>query len=385
MDSPARSHEPQCILCGRCLEVCPLLAATGREELSPRAKLYTLRRLAEAPGALDPRAVERLAGLCLSCGRCARVCPQGLDVPRAVALARGRHPGFQAWVWQAWIGQADLLWPGAARLGAALGPHGDPGALGRRLAALAPARRPAPLLRPEAFGPCPDAAKTVLFSGCLARTLHPDWARTATALLRGLGCDPGPEPAWGCCGATLGHAGLAEAHGRAVARNVAAWRAAGRPRVVTFCASCAHGLAAYATNPAAGLDAAEAAAWAEAVTPLSRLLGAVRFSVAAAPGRVLYHAPCHAGPADPDRTWLASLPGLEADLGDGRDCCGLGGVMQLGAPELSRRVAARLWERRAAARGDLVLSGCSGCLTQLAATAPPGVAVAHWLDCIDMA
>jgi glycolate oxidase iron-sulfur subunit len=383
MDSPARPQEPQCILCGRCLEVCPLLAATGREELSPRAKLFTLRRLDEAPGTLSARSVEHLAGLCLSCGRCSRVCPQRLDVPAAVARARGRHPGFAAWAWKAWIGGADALWPGAARLGALLGPRGGPGSPARKLAAMVQAA-PRALLRPEAFEPCPDAGKTVLFSGCLARTLRPAWAGKATALLRGLGCEPGPEPGWGCCGATLGHAGLAGARAEAVARNVAAWRAAGRPRVVTFCASCTHGLSAYAADPAAGLDAAEAAAWARAVTPLSRLLRTVRFSVAAPTGRVLYHAPCHAGADDPDRAWLTGLPGLEPDAGDGRDCCGLGGVMQLGAPGLSQAVAARLWQRRAAGEGDLLLSGCSGCLTQLAATAPGGVAVAHWLDCIDI-
>ncbi|MCK9239095.1 (Fe-S)-binding protein [Desulfocurvus sp.] len=383
MDSPARPQEPQCILCGRCLEVCPLLAATGREELSPRAKLFLLQRLGAAQGALDARGVERLAGLCLSCGRCSRACPQRLDVPAAVARARGRHPGFTAWAWKAWIGGARALWPGAARLGGLLGTRGAPGSTARRLEALVPAA-PRPLLRPEAFTPCPDAGKTVLFSGCLGRTLRPAWARTAEALLRGLGCDPGPEPGWGCCGATLGHAGLAAAHSEAVARNVAAWRAAGRPRVATFCASCARGLAAYATDPAAGFDPAEAAAWTRAVTPLSRLLRSVRFAVSPPQGRVLYHAPCHAGADDPDRAWLASLAGLAADTGDGRDCCGLGGIMQLGSPDLSRAVAARLWQRRAALPGDLMLSGCSGCLTQLAATAPGGVVVAHWLDCIDI-
>ena len=32
-----QGRRPECILCGRCLSVCPLFAATGREELSPRA------------------------------------------------------------------------------------------------------------------------------------------------------------------------------------------------------------------------------------------------------------------------------------------------------------------------------------------------------------
>ena len=35
-----QGNRPECILCGRCLSVCPLFTATGREELSPRAKFF---------------------------------------------------------------------------------------------------------------------------------------------------------------------------------------------------------------------------------------------------------------------------------------------------------------------------------------------------------
>ncbi|NHZ48480.1 (Fe-S)-binding protein, partial [Desulfovibrio sp. XJ01] len=105
----------------------------------------------------------------------------------------------------------------------------------------------------------------------------------------------------------------------------------------------------------------------------------------------------------------------------GVNCCGMGGVLQLAAPDLSRTVADACWnallpERAAtftpapssscapsspdaasttsaastpaattnATRqpGITVLTGCSGCTLQLAATAPPDVRVLHWLDVV---
>lgn len=383
MDSSPRQQEPQCILCGRCLEVCPLLAATGREELSPRAKLFSLKRLAEAPDELSERAVEDLAELCLACGRCAEVCPQGTDVPATVAKVREKHPGFKGWLWKQWIGRADLLWPLCSRLGEKLPEDAAPGGNLRKLAAMAPTEGLKPWLKPVEFTPCPDASKAVLFSGCLARNARPAWVGKAEALMHKLGIEVGEEPRWDCCGGTLGHAGLAEAEAKAVANNVAAWREAGRPRIVTFCASCAHGLSGAAYKEFEGFEPGEAETWTQALTPLSSLLENVRFDTADnAPDTVHYHSPCHARPADPDHAWLAEALGQRLDSGDGKDCCGLGGIMQLGAPELSSTVAARLWRKRGAKHGATMLSGCSGCLMQLAATAPEGVAVAHWLDVV---
>ena len=100
----------QCILCGKCLEVCPLLGATGREELGPRAKADLYSLLKDNKSLLSGEDAARLAGLCLGCHRCTEVCSQGVDIPGLVATLRGAHPDFKGWLWKTWLTNARGLW-----------------------------------------------------------------------------------------------------------------------------------------------------------------------------------------------------------------------------------------------------------------------------------
>jgi Fe-S oxidoreductase len=84
MDLPRQDRpENDCILCGRCMEVCPVLGCTGREELGPRAKGLMARRLKESPGELSLDKVKALASLCAGCDRCRSVCPAVDRHPRS--------------------------------------------------------------------------------------------------------------------------------------------------------------------------------------------------------------------------------------------------------------------------------------------------------------
>ncbi|NJB68617.1 glycolate oxidase iron-sulfur subunit [Desulfobaculum xiamenense] len=382
-------NEPQCILCGRCLEVCPLVAATGREELGPRGKMLLLLRLREAPQTLCEDDAARLASMCLSCGRCAKVCPQKVNVPLAVARVRQAHPGFARWLWKAWIGSSRLSWPAAARLGRAavrLAPAGSESRAARTLrslSAMAAEETVTPWIVPDVAPACAPGEKTVLFPGCLASNVRRRYVRAATALLSWCGAEVESMPDFGCCGGTLGHAGLGVEQAKARARNVAAWRAAGRPRMVTFCASCHAGLAEYAADATLFADAAEAAAFAAALVPLSVLVADGGFRVEdGGPAAVVYHRPCHAPQDDPDARLLRKALGGRLRIPDRARCCGMGGVLQLSAPELSAQVADACWDGLDAVEGTVVLTGCSGCVLQLAASAPRGVRVAHWLDAL---
>lgn len=382
---PRRQAEKQCILCGRCLEVCPLFAATRREELSPRAKFLLIQRLEAEPGALSRMAVEKLAALCLACGRCEKACPQGQCAPDLAASLRAGHPGWQGWFWRQWIEKGASLWPAAATL-ARLAPASpaSPGRLGRALAgfkALAPGPAVAPWVRVREFDPCGRGRKAVVFAGCLARNLRRDWTDKALALLAGLGYAASDQAGFDCCGCALGHAGLPAAQAGMQRENLAAWRAAGRPLLAVFCAACGSGLRSYPDYDL-GWAPGEAEVWLETVQPLSGLFGATVFEVLedAAPTRAHYHTPCHGAGGERDAKWLRSVAGERLEkISDGR-CCGMGGVMQLAAPDLCAQVAGTLWDFFAAEPGEQALTGCSGCVLQLAATAPPGVAVGHWLD-----
>jgi glycolate oxidase iron-sulfur subunit len=372
----------ECILCGKCLEVCPLLAATGREELGPRAKADLARLLASDDALLAGEDVARLTGLCLGCHRCTAVCSQGVDVPGLVAALRRAHPDFKGWLWKTWLTHARALWP-AGSSAARLVPEGlVPERFGRQLKALAGLRGGpglTPFLRPTFFPDTHRGEAVLLFAGCTATHVRERWLTTALGLLDGLGVTVLPGD-FGCCGSGLKGAGFAAEAETMARRNIEVWRGAGRPKMITFCASCRAGLIGYGDLLA---DSAETQRWMQSATTLSALVIGAKFVLSEAVAqRIGYHRPCHADGADSDFRLL------KAALGDGLTtateglCCGFGGVMGLGAPHLADRVTARCWQGLAGA--DVVVSGCSACVTRLAATAPDGVAVGHWLEGLEI-
>lgn len=372
----------ECVLCGRCLEVCPLLAATSREELGPRAKAFLAQRLTEAPRELAACSAAELAGFCLGCKRCVKVCPQGVDVPGIVAGLRAGHPDFKSWLWKVWLTRAGLLWPVAVKTASAWPESMRPGKLGLLLKMLDGAKagnRLSARLEPEEFPGGFKRRRAVLFSGCAGKNLCPQWDKAARVLCKGLELDMA-EADFGCCGSSLDAAGHADAWSDAAKGNIRAWRDAGRSLVIVYCASCLHGLRGY--GPELFEDRAEQEQWGKALTPLSRCLKEGRFVLSKdAPGVMSYHRPCHVDETDFDHIFLkAALGGVLSGTVSDR-CCGFGGVMRLGAPQLCAEVAAKCWEAMPGAAE--VLTGCTACALQLKATAPEGIRAGHWLELFD--
>lgn len=379
-----QGQRPQCILCGRCLSVCPLFAATGREELSPRAKFFLARAVAEGQVDLSAKAADMLATICLSCGKCESVCPLGLCGPDLVAELRAAHPGFAGFLWKLWIERAGLMWPLARSLAKLLPGKVPIEAVTRAkdtLAALGSGKAPAPWLFPEHFDRRQAGRKAVLFAGCVAEHAIPVWKERAAALLHGLGIELLPDPGFTCCGCTLGHSGAPDAQAAMQQQNIEAWRRAGRPLMVVFCATCRCGLRAYARK-SLGLTMDEVALWRENLVSLSELLGTTTFRVGeAAPAAVRYHRPCHGAGGNQDLTMLRRAMGDRLVFReDETPCCGFGGLTKLTSPALSETVAARALAIYNPAPGDQIVTGCSGCVTQLRSAAPETIRVGHWLD-----
>jgi glycolate oxidase iron-sulfur subunit len=379
MAETIREHVSHCILCGKCLQVCPLLRATGREELGPRSKSDLCRVLAEDPDKLSETDAAQLAGLCLGCGRCREVCSQGQDVPGLVAALRAAHPNFRSWLWKTWLTRARQLWSPGSKAAALVPERFRTEKLGPMLKMLAGMTGETgldPFLTPAAFPDTYRGEKLLLFAGCTANYVQGRWRTAALRLLDGLGAEVLPGD-FACCGSGLKGAGFADEAGEMAARNVAVWREAGRPRVAVFCASCLAGLRAYECFE----SEAEQAQWEQALLPLSEAVRRIEFMISDnAPDRIGYHHPCHAGSGDPDRTLLRGVLGDRLVAATDRECCGFGGVMRLAAPGLTKPVNRQCWDVLKGA--DVVLSGCSACLAQLSATAPDAVRVGHWLEII---
>lgn len=379
---PARS----CIFCGKCLESCPLFAATGREELSPRAKHFLAKAMRDKAPELSEKVALELAGKCLGCGKCEKACPFGLCVPDLLSGLKAEHPGFESKLWGMWMGKAGVLWPvlvTLSRFAPRLGFKTYDTLLGD-LKAMDPGARPAPWLRPTAFEACGMGRKAVVFPGCVASHAQRHWTEAAERLLGGLGFTVLPAPGFACCGCTLGHAGLKDAQQAMRLANVQAWREAGQPLLMSFCATCRCGLRAYASSDL-GWRPGETALWLEGLAPLASLAARVRYEVLPqAPARVHYHTPCHGAGGGQEPAFLRAAAGDRLVERTARNlCCGFGGSLKLSAPELSSRVAARCIDFYGPGPGEQILTGCSGCVIQLRSNAPQGVSVGHWLEIID--
>ena len=85
---------------------------------------------------------------------------------------------------------------------------------------------------------------------------------------------------------------------------------------------------------------------------------------------VVYHDPCHLRfefeLSGPPREILRAIPGLRlAELPDGPQCCGQGGLFHLAQPKLAKKIRSRLLNQLAQAAPDLVTTTCSGCLIHI--------------------
>ena len=370
-----------CTQCGECLNVCPVFRQHLREEFSPKGKRILMEPVDNGQAELSWKEVFDLARLCAGCGRCQQACARKLSTADLLADVRAKHPHWTQHLWELWIKHMGPLWPSIGYLATLVPEKLTPQVLESSIAtarALVNRKnaRPWIRIRPEA-GTRIDPAPVVLFSGCTAKNVRPQWTQKAGQLLRAWGYTLLDAAAFTCCGGTMHHAGQYKAMNEMRQKNIAAWRQLGRPRIAVFCASCCHSLAAYAEGV---LEGEEAGDWKRSLVPLSVLLKDARAAgTGAKPEAYGYHQPCH-WDKDSDMPFLAAvMPGLKKGAGL---CCGMGGILKMTDPDLSNDMAKTCLEGFPAGVEE-ILTGCSGCAMQLAGSAKPETSVHHWLDVVE--
>jgi len=377
-----------CTQCGECLDVCPVYRRLRREEYSPKAKRLLLEPLCEdfadpANAGISWEQSRELARLCAGCGRCQKACARKLSTADLLAAARAAHPHWTQSLWDLWIKRMGPAWLSLGYLACAVPGRYTPDML-KPMLGMAKAlvdRSVGPVwatLTKDPAAQVDDSLPVVLFPGCTATHVRGAWTKKAEALLKAWGYTVLSAPGFGCCGATMHHAGRFKTQKRMEEHNIELWRELGRPRVAVFCASCRHGLSSYGDT---ALHGAEAETWKRNVTPLSALLhGATATQQAEKPAQYGYHQPCH-WDVDTDILWLKTLFG--GQMQGKEPCCGMGGILQMENAALSRQMAKACLDGFPSSVKH-ILTGCSGCVMQLNATAPRGVTVSHWLDVVSV-
>ncbi|RJX35046.1 MAG: (Fe-S)-binding protein, partial [Desulfarculus sp.] len=240
----------------------------------------------------------------------------------------------------------------------------------------------------EVPGPA-GAPRLGLFVGCLTNYLRPELAAKAVRLLSRRYTVVIP-PGQGCCGLPAVAAGLAKAAAQLSEGFTRLFHAARVERVVTVCASCAHGLSAEAPRLAPPALRAAARELAGKVVEISQVLAEhprllARLGPAAADPAALHH-PCHLrdgqGPR-PDPAALLAAAGVElAEMNGADQCCGGGGLFALSQPELSQAIFAPRRDSLAASPAATLATSCSGCFLQWRRGLPLEVKVAHPIELV---
>ncbi len=372
----------ECILCGRCLEVCPLFEATGYEELSPRAKAFLVQSFFKQNSGLDPEGVRRLAGLCLQCERCVSVCPQGIDLPRLLSEVKARCPDWHSWLWGRLIKSLPWIYPVLGQWSERLSGIG-PEILKKRLDLFKRDVCIQPWLMIDWEQAPRFDMEAVVFPGCIARCGKRLWEAKAESILERFGVRLCSRVDWMCCGFTLGRAGLEKEQETVCRHNIDIWRKEGRPSIICFCETCFYFLQAY-IHFDLGWRPGEREKWQQSLIPLSDFLKHVHLTAAKqipSNGLVL-HQSCHSRNCLWD--WLIGIKDrVEFPIRTFDACCGLGGSMQLECFEYTRLVGRRFWSLLNQECSQL-LSGCSGCVIQLSRYRPEDIFVGHWLEILDI-
>lgn len=364
-----------CVHCGLCTQSCPTYLLTGRESMSPRGRLWTMRALGE--GRLQPtEAVLADLDACLVCRACESACPSSVRYGDVIAAVRAgtRRRGILRRILFSFLPRRGLLHVLASCMRlwqrSPLRPLRAllPAQLRRMEAALPeipPAAERAPLPR---FTPARGERQgsVAVLEGCVMSVLFQDVNRDTIKLLAAAGYDVHVPAGQTCCGALHEHDGDLEGAHALLLRNASAFETV--PDAVLVMNSSGCGTA---------LRDAERNIGTRGATLTRRSMDVTRFllehgeRLAFRPphGVVTLDAPCHLhhaqGETSAPTALLAKVPGLAlVPMRDAELCCGSAGVYNLDHPDMADATLAGKLDHLAATGATTLLTGNPGCILQ---------------------
>lgn len=352
----------QCVMCGLCLPQCPTYQRDREEGSGPRGRIALVRLLAQAAEPVSARAAAQLDG-CLSCLRCATVCPAKVNYGALIDGARAQWLAPKAPV-RRWLALARhpllvhaLL--GLARTWSRLGGW-LPAPARRAVAGLEP--RPVAYSGSKAatMAQAPPRPLVVILPGCGGLALEPGAVAALGHLLRAAGVRWRLAPAQ-CCGALQRHAGLPAPAARLAQRHFGALSTWPADAVLLGWASgCQRQL--QDTAPA-GRVVQSSLDWAAGMLPQW-----LQMQRPDRPRIALWTA-CSQGSqaGDANALWrlLQAVEGVEAVPLQASGCCGAAGFRHLLEPAQVDPLTDAVLDAALAARCAVLVSANPGCVHAL--------------------
>ena len=323
----ATLHDNACFKCGACQIACPVVGLEGIDRFSgPRSIAVNAVRFGEEISGTREDIMR-----CTTCYRCGDVCPARIPLPERIIEVRRR------------IFQQDLALSGHRRILDNIDKY---------------ARSVEP--KQERFLSSDEKGKdTLYFPGCIGELRLTDIPRSALNLLSKVGGVAIPN-GWVCCGAPLEKLGDWDRMKSLRERNLIAFD--GFQNIVTSCPGCqTQFVQHYSIRPLHVIEYLHESkrSHARQITKSKRV-------------RVALHQPCHLartiGPHAMDYATelLQASPGVRlVEMADADRCCGGGGGVVAGHPDVALHLAQAKVRSAKEAKADLLVAPCPFCVTNL--------------------
>ena len=394
----------RCVHCGLCTATCPTYVLTGDERDSPRGRIYLMKQMFEERE-VTPTMTHHI-DRCLSCFSCMTTCPSGVDYMHLVDMARvrieakgHRTPRQNT---NRWLLAKILPNPRRFRLALMAGSLMRPfrrllikmgfAHIAAGVALVPPGAMKIKLTKPKsAIGVEPKAKRVALMLGCVQEVLAPQINLAAIRLLRRHGVDVVVVKDETCCGALVHHLGKEEEARGYARRNIDAWTAVMREKmvdaIVVTTSGCGTMVKDYGNLLARDRGYAERAAY---VSGLARDITEYVEQMGLMPPmmwtglRIAYHAACslqHGQKLDTLPRTLLNQAGFNiVEIPEGHLCCGSAGTYNLLEPELSAQLRERKLGNIASVKPDAIVTSNIGCMVQLQGAGVPFVHTVELLD-----
>ncbi len=400
---PKQSLIDACVHCGFCLPTCPSYRVIGKENDSPRGRIYLMDAINKGEAPLSAASVKHF-DTCLGCLACTTACPSGVQYDKLLIDLRPqiRRNHSRPWPQKAIRQLIFSLFPYPDRIRLLLTPLALYQKLGLSklmqssglLKRLSPNLAAMESLLPPVTASCfsdnlPELIpaqntdqnrekryRVGMILGCVQRVFFTGVNEATARVLSANGCEIVVPRSQGCCSALPEHQGET-AQAQALARQmIDSFEGTGVDYVIINAAGCGHTLKEYGHILAGDPDYAEKAkAFSAKVRDVQEFLAEVGLTTELHPLQdeplaVVYQDACHLLHGQKislqPRQILRQIPGLALrEPLDGALCCGSAGVYNMLQPE----IAAELGQMKATALTNtgatLIASANPGCSLQI--------------------
>lgn len=387
-----------CVHCGFCLSTCPSYRVIGKENDSPRGRIYLMDAINEGDAPLSTASVGHFDS-CLGCLACVTTCPSGVQYDKLIAATRPQIERNYSRGWGDRLFRQLLFsfFPYPRRLRPLLAPlwlyqkSGLPQILraSKLLERLTPRLAAMETLLPEITlksfqDPLPANVpaqgerryRVGMILGCVQRLFFSEVNEATARVLSANGCEVVIPKAQGCCAALPYHQGQ-EAQGQALARQmIDAFEGTDVDAVIINAAGCGHTLKEYDQILAADPDYCDKAkAFTAKVKDIQEFLGAIGLTaplhpLQSEPLTIVYQDACHLLHGQKislqPRQLLRQIPGVTLrEPIDAALCCGSAGVYNMLQPDVAHELGQQKVDNLLNTGATLIASSNPGCSLQL--------------------